>query len=217
MKNISAGVLELLASNSIMHYHLVKIGPFIDTDGNTQTYRHTTVAGGITILNDGFYTDNNYLVAVDPPRQSAAVDRESFKVTYADPTFEYRALFEQGFMGIPITVYLGFFNTLEKLVGGPIDANTKLYPQGVIEGMPLESPDDIIIIYQGTTDTPTYSIDLKGEIVATLECTSPMGALGMIRSMMTNRETLRQEYPNDTSYDELFIGSSGLALLWGKV
>jgi hypothetical protein len=43
-----------------------------------------------------------------------------------------------------------------------------------------------------------------------------MGALMMVRTLQTNKEILQQINPADTSYDELFVGSKGLTLLWGK-
>jgi hypothetical protein len=204
MKKISTNILALLSSDDIAYFHLVKIGPFKDQNGNTVTWRHTPMEGGITI-NGEFYTDDNTMLHVDAPRQSAAVDREAFKITYADPGFALRPLFESGFSGVPVEVYIGFYNSTDAAING------------VGPDLPFTSPDDLFMIYAGATDSPSYNTNLKEDVVVTIECTSPMGALGMIRSIIINKERLQQINPADTSYDELFTGSKGASLLWGKV
>lgn len=214
MKILSTAVKALIATDNIQHFHMLKIGPFKDENGNIVTWMHTPVIGGIILSDGSAYSDNNTLVHIDPPRQSAAVDREAFKISYADPTFSMRALFESGFTGAPVEIRLGFYNTLGIYCGGAISGLT--YPQGVAPGMPLLDIQDTVIVYAGTSDTPVYTIDFKGEANVVIECTSPMGALGMTKTLVTNRETLRSQYPTDSAYDEIYSGSKGLTLLWGK-
>lgn len=214
MKYLSDAVKEILATDDIAHYYLVKMGPFKNADGDTETMFHTHVSGGITI-GDDYYSDDNTLTHVDPPRQSAAVDRENFKIMYSDPEFLYRGLFEKGFSGVPVEIYIGFFNTLGKALGGP--KVNGIYPTGVGAGEPLENKMDLVTVYVGASDTPTYNIDMDGDITASIECTSPMGALGMVRTLLTSKERLRSQNPTDSSYDQIYIGSAGLDLLWGKV
>jgi hypothetical protein len=203
MKYVSPAVQVLLQSGDIMYYHLVKIGPFRDFNGNLQTWRHTQVPGGISI--DGeYFTDDNTLMHIDPPRQSAAVDRESFKIAYSDNGFDLRPYFEGNFSGIPVEIYIGFYNTSDQVLSG------------VAPGMPLNTRSDLMMVYAGNTDAPSYNIDTRSEVIVTIECTSPMGALQMIRTLNTNKESLQLRNPNDTAYDELYVGSKGLTLLWGK-
>jgi hypothetical protein len=203
MKRLSENVKQVLSTGDLMYFHLVKIGPFKDVDGSIVTWKHTQVPGGVTIGED-VYTDVNSLTHVDPPRQSAAVDRESFKIVYSDAEFALRPTFESGFSGVPVEVSIGFYNTT--------DYNLSGIPPGYI----LTNPADVLMIYAGSTDSPSYSIDPKGDVTVTIECTSPMGALMMVRTLQTNKEILQQINPADTSYDELFVGSKGLTLLWGK-
>jgi hypothetical protein len=161
------------------------------------------VPGGVTIGSDN-YTDNHNLLQVDSPRMSATVDKEAYKLTYADPTFDYRALFEKGFTGTPIQVWIGFYNSL----------TTSL--NGILPGRPVNSYADCILAYQGTVDKTSYAVNMDEESIATMECSSPMGALGFTKSLLTSRDSLNQIDTTDTSFDQIFIGSKGLTLLWGK-
>lgn len=204
MRKFSSNVDTLINKDQIAYFYLIKIGPFKDLSDTPTTLYHTAVPGGVTM--DGhFYTDANSLIHVDPPRQSSVVDRESYKISYADPDFYYRALFEKGFSGVPIQISVGFYNTEDYTIGG------------ADPGFPLQNIDDILVIYSGTSDTHGYSVDMSGDVTVTIECTSPMGALEMTKSIITTRDSMNQIDPTDTCYDQVFEGSKGIDLLWGKV
>lgn len=207
MRDISTPVKTLLAQENVQFFYLVKIGPFKDLANVDQTIKHSLTPGGITIGSDVYTgTDDisNTLLHIDPPRMSSVVDKESYKLTYADPDFLWRPVFEKGFYSVPIIISLGFYNTTNGTLGG------------AAPGYPLTSPADIVTVYSGYIDAPSYSTDLNGETTLLFECSSPMGDLAMTRTLVTSRDNLNQIDPTDTSFDEIYVGSRGLTLLWGK-
>ena len=164
MRSYSSNVQVLLALDNISYFYLITIGPFKDANDVTTTLRHTPIASGI-IIGSTFYSGDNYLVSIDPPRMSSTVDKDSYKIVYADNNFFWRPIFEKGFSGAPVSISVGFYNTSS----GPLG--------GAQRGMPLTSASDTIVIYSGFSDQNSYQIDMNGEILVTLECSSPMGSL----------------------------------------
>jgi hypothetical protein len=204
MRSLSSNVQTIIAQDNISYFFLVTIGPFKNASDVTTTLRHTTIIGGITVSGD-VYSDDNGLLHIDPPRMSSVVDKETYKISYADPSFYWRPIFEHGFSCVSVEIRVGFYNTMS-------------YPMGTVSpGFPLNTYADTVIVYSGISDTPAYSIDLAGgEAIMTLECSSPMGALAVSRALYTTDDNLRQRFPNDNSFDQIFIGSKGVDVLWGK-
>lgn len=203
MRALSTNIKTLLALDNINFFYLVTIGPYTKADGSTTTTYDTTISDGITI-NGQTYSGNNFLVSVDPPRLSTVVDKGTYKVSYTDPQFLWRGILEKGFSGVPVKIQVGLFNTTEGALGG------------ASPGEPLKQIADIITMYSGWVDTPAYGVDLNGEVVVSFECTSPMGPLGLIRSIMTSKDSLRAFSTTDTAYDQVLVGSKGIDLYWGK-
>ena len=205
MRTVSSNVGTLLALDNISYFYLITIGPFKNASDVITTLRHTPVAGGITIGGIA-YSDNNYLVSVDPPRMSSTVDKDSYKIVYADNNYYWRPIFERGFSGAPVIIAVGFYNTSPGVLGG------------AQRGEPLLSATDTFIVYSGFSDQNSYQIDMQdnGEILVTLECSSPMGSLALSRVLVTTDDNLRQRFPNDNSFEQVFLGSKGIDVLWGK-
>ena len=198
MRTMSSVVKTILDQDEIAFFYLVEVG------SGSRLIRHTTlqrdvVVGGIT------YVSNSGLMTVDPPKLSAVVDREAYKITYADPTFQYRPFLEEGFMGVPMIVRIGFFNT----TGAPLG--------GANPGEPITDIAHTLIIYEGTVDNQGYIVDMEGnEATLALEGSSPMTALGLVRTIVTSKDNLRQRNASDTAYDQIYTGSKQIELLWGK-
>jgi hypothetical protein len=188
-------VATLLQQDSISYFYLVDVGNGVMRHASIN---RDLVVGGVA------YSGNNTLVMVDAPRLSPVVDRESYKVTYLDNDYTYKPLFEAGFVGKPFKVMLGFFNTTGSVLNG------------VQPGEPLLSTSDIIVAYEGFVDTQTYVIGVNDKVTLTIEGASPMGSLDLVRSVLTSKDYMNQIAPGDTSFDQLFLGSAPIQLLWGK-
>jgi len=195
MRKKSAAVATLLQRDHINFFYLVSLA---DTY-NFCSINRDVVVDGVT------YTKNNNLVAVQPPRLSAVVDREAYQITYADPTYSFKPELEDGWVGKNITVMLVFINTTNGTLGG------------VAPGQPLTNIEDVIIAYQGTVDGQAYSIDRNnGEVLLTIEGSSPMGALGYVNSFYTSKDSIKQRLSTDTSFDQVYEGSTEVSLVWGR-
>lgn len=198
MRPYSNNVKLLLNSDNIKLYYLIEI-----IVGNT-ILRHTSTGYDITVNGNIFYKENN-LISIDPPQMSFNVDREAYKIQYADPEFSMRSMLEDSVTGANVTVMIGFFNTLDVVLSG------------VEPGFPLTDLNDILIGYKGVIDSNGYTIDEDNESVSILfECSSPMAALDLSKPYITSQEYVRQLNAVDSAYDQVYVGSKEIELLWGK-
>jgi hypothetical protein len=199
MRTLSANVETLLALDNVSNYFLVSI------TGNGFAFKDTSASSSITISGLGTFLPSDGLMNVEPPRLSEAVDRETYKLTYIDTLFEKISAFETGLAAATITVYVGFYNTSGGTLGG------------AAVGEPLLDPADIVIAYSGQVDTHGYTIDPNnGTVIALIEGSSPVAALGMTKAFYTTRASLDQITSGDTSFDYVYTGASRISKVWGK-
>lgn len=196
MRNLSPTLKALLKSDEVSMCYLVKIE---HPDG---TIYDTTAVTPI-IYNSDIYSPNGNLLSVEPPKLSETVDREPYKIIYADAEHEKFNQLEGSWTGILVTVFACFFNTTGEIVGD-IPPNEPLV-------------NDVLIAYRGFVDSQSYTIDPdSGTVIALIECASPMASLGLIKSFYTSDESMRQIDPTDTSFSEIHTGAQEAAILWGK-
>jgi hypothetical protein len=204
MRSYSNNVATILALQDISYFYLVELGPYLNLSWVSTTKRYITLGVDKTI-GGNLYSGNSKIISVDPPRMSSSVDRESYKITLVDPDYEFRGLFERGFSQINVKISIGFFNTSPGVLGG------------VAPGEPILSISDTIVVYAGKVDNQVYAVDMDdGGVLCTLECTSPMGAIAMSRPRLTTNDSIQQINPADTSFSQVYKGSKGVGLLWGK-
>jgi hypothetical protein len=200
MRSISANATTLLALDNVSFAYLVHvIAP-------TETLLDTTAAIPITVSGLGVtFQTGNGLSMVEAPKLSQAVDRETYKILYVDPSFSKRQLFEDGVVGSEVNIYVCFLNTTNGTLGG------------AAPGQYLTDVADLIIAYSGVIDTTGYAVEPEeGTAVATLECSSPMAALNLTKLFMTTKDALRKINPDDSAFDQVGLTSSKTAYLWGK-
>jgi hypothetical protein len=198
MKTYSERIQQVLETDSLSPFFLVKL------DFRFGSVYHTNTPMDVIINGLGTFISENSLLGIDAPRLSSVVDRESYKITYSDNSFSFRAIFEEGITGTPVTVYIGFYNSSPEII------------DGILPGQPFTSIDDLIIAYKGFIDTHGHSTDTEGEVTAVLECTSPMSSLELTKPFYTSRDSMRQISEFDTSFDDVYVGSAKINLLWGK-
>lgn len=198
MRTISSNIKAIMQLDEISYVYLVKI------EAKSGTIRDTTSASAVTIDSET-YTPSGDLFSIEAPRLSTVVDREVYKIVYADPNFEKRALFEANLTSTKITVTLCFENT----TGSYLD----IYAPGAL----MTQPTDLVIAYKGTVDTHGYTIDPnEGTVLAAIECASPMASLGLSRPFYTSKEAMKQVNANDTAFDQVYVGSKRIGYAWGK-
>jgi hypothetical protein len=199
MRGFSAAVKAIFATGEIIPIYLIKI------IAPTESIYDCTGRSQITLSGIGTFTPNNGLNIVEPPKLSPSVDREAYKITYADPQFNKRSLFELNLTGAPVTTYVTFYNTTGSVLNG------------IEPGQPLTAAEDVIIAYEGVVDTRGYSVDPEqGTVIAVVECSSPMASLGRTRAFYTSKDAMMQVDPTDTSFDQVYLGMSKVTHLWGK-
>lgn len=204
MRTRSAAINTILALENIVYFYFIEIGPYTDTDNNENQYQRYVTHNYNLTIDSKLYIADNKIVSVDPPRLSSSVDKESYKIVLTDPDFQFRGLFERGFSQVKVKISIGFYNTSSGTLGG------------AAVGEPLTNIADTITVYQGTVDNQVYAINPNGGIIVTLECTSPMGALAMSKPFLTTDDSMHQVSSTDTSFSQVFKGSKGIGLLWGK-
>lgn len=199
MKTFSPVIETILASGELSGFYLVKV------ELRNLTLMHTTLPYDVTIAGLGSFTANNTLVRVETPRFESTVTRSAYKLVYADPELEFKNYFEQGAVGSKVTVWLGFFNSLESVVGG------------VPPGSPILNPEDITLVYAGVLDSHGFVINSEEEILSTFECSSPMANLNAKKFFLTTDAELKKRNVNDTAFKYVHETSTKLSLAWGKI
>jgi hypothetical protein len=196
MVNLNPVVKDIIESQYIKYFILVTI---------RDQLRFTSLPFDIT-MSDGFvYTSDGGLSGIDPPNISSTVDRSSYKITFIDSNFLLKSYFESGATGDPVSVRLGFYNTLETTI------------DNVEPGQLFTNIDYTMLIYRGVIDGQSYSIDIQNnEITALIEGSSPMADLDLVKLFYTNKESMRAKNSNDSSFDKVHEGSGSIKLKWGK-
>jgi hypothetical protein len=199
MKKYSANISQLLNLDNLSPYFLVKL------DFKSGAIYHTSTPMDVVVSALGAtFISNNTLLSIDAPRLSAIVDRESYKITYADNDFSFRSIFASGVIGTPVTVFVGFYNTTDAILGGALPS------------MPLANYEDLVIAYKGAIDSHGHATDTEGQVTAVIECTSPMASLDLVKPFYTSKDAMAQLNPTDIAFDQVYVGSKGLNLVWGK-
>jgi hypothetical protein len=206
MRTLSTTLKAIFNRPVLYSFMLVKIGP--NKDGHR--FQYTSLPFDFHYSNDYLggdglvYVNSNGLQSVDPPKLSEVVDKESYKIAFADPQYTMRPYFENGkFTGADIKIVAGYVNEEQLNDGFSIDT------MGIYK-------DAFITVYSGYVDTAQYSITANEETILTIEGSSPMGKLDASRSILTSKAYQNDKFPGDTSYDEVLEGSSKITLLWGK-
>jgi hypothetical protein len=198
MRKTSSNIKTILSGGGVGGFLLLKlITPSI-------TYYHTSAPFDINISGLGTFISNNNLISVEAPKLSNIVDRSTYKVSYTDPDFSFRGLFDNGLVGSSIEIYIGFYNSTDTILGS------------ALPGEPLLDFEDIIPIYIGIVDSHGYSTTQDNEVIMALECSSPMANLNMTKAIFTSQDSIRQVNPNDTAFDQVFVGAKAVNFLWGK-
>lgn len=198
MRQFSSNVKVLLASELSTYFYMVAI------EFASGTVRHTNLPYDLNISGLGLFYANSGLHGIDPPKVTNVVDRSAYKIIYADPDFSFRSQLLSGVTGTKITVRLGFINPFETTFGG------------AAPGEPLTQLEDTVIVYRGVLDTYGYVVKESTEVLVTLECSSPMADLGLIRTFNASPGAMKKLNAADTAYDGVHQGSSAVNILWGK-
>ena len=205
MRTFSENVKTLLTRDDVTGVYLVSIDRKASPISEAISIKDTSAPYDMVIPNLGTFKCDTGLSIVEAPRLSKAVDREAYKLTYIDPEFLKRSLFEEGIAGAAVKVYLCLMNTTGATLGG-------YAPDAYLTDL-----TDLIVVYAGMVDTQGYSINPDdGTVIAVLECSSPMAELGMTRPLYTSKEYLRAKVSTDSAFDEVNVGDEGVNMVWGK-
>lgn len=186
MRQFSTDLQTVLDSDVIEYAFLIKLS-------FNSTYYITSNSYDVVYEGNTYLADSG-LFNVDSPKTSTVVDRESYTIMVADLLNEMLAEFKSNVVGKPVEVYLAFKDSSGDL---------------------MLSSTDVIKVYKGTVDKPSISNDFE-EKIATLEGTSPMSDLDLVRSFITSKDGMDQKSETDTSFDEIYEGSE-ITIKWGKV
>jgi hypothetical protein len=197
MIQFSETIRGILSQPTVEAFYLVEVilSPSI-TYRSTNYYRDVVTKNGATPVNT-YYNDGR-LVSVDSPKLSSTVDRELFKISFADPSFTFGADVDSGLIGKLVDVKLAFVNQLNTL--------------------PELDISNLLTIYRGKIDSTDYSINTAstGEVLLNVSCASPMNDLDLTKSFYTTKDATFGRDPSDTSFDQIYEGSGVLQLKWGK-
>lgn len=198
MSRTFSDVVRLLLDNDN-----ISIFYLIDIQFPSAHLKHSTLPYSVAIAGLGTYIANTNLKNVEAPRLTNIVDRVAYKVIYADPEFELKEYFELGATGSPVTIRLGFYNTLDVTIGG------------AAPGTPILTPENILVVYKGIIDSHGYVVEDE-ESIATFECSSPMADLNQKTFYVTTDAEQRKRNINDSSLKNVHVSGEAQTINWGK-
>lgn len=208
MRSVSPIVQSLIGSDQMSVFVLV-IMTFTNMSlagvPEYTTVKHCNLPYDVEVAGLGSFSSANGLKSIDAPNLSSVVDREAYKLIYEDLDMSLRTMLENNASGAPCSVYLGFVNTSEGTVAG------------YEPGEPILNAAHMILAYRGIVDTYGYTVDDDGEVLVSIECSSPMADLDMKRTIMSTDSMQRGRYPADWCFRDLHVGSAQVQLLWGKI
>jgi hypothetical protein len=188
MINLSTAISGLLLGDVVEIFYL------LDVDG----FRSTSHFSNVTL--DGvLFESNGAIVNVEPPQISSTVDRQAFKITLTDVGVPFGSVAENGLLGLPVSLKMGFINPLTDL--------------------PFVDAADYLEVYTGEIDGVSYSINTasQGEKLFIISCTSPMSDLDLRRPVYSSNDYMNKNHPGDTCYEQIYEGSGPISLRWGKL
>jgi hypothetical protein len=213
MLQFSSAVKTLLASGHFSTFILLDLPLSFNTpatvrEGLQRYDKFTTLPADITVGGLGTYLSEDLngkigLLTVDNPRQSTSLDRDTYRIVFADPDFFLFNEFIGPITNKKVTIRIGFINTLEETLAG------------FAPGEPLNHVDHLILTYEGFVDSCEFSHQ-DGAIHAILSCGSPMANLDHVCPVVTSKDYQRNVDPNDTAYDAIYKGHETVNILWGK-
>jgi hypothetical protein len=188
MIEFSSTIISLLQNPSVDAFYMVRI----------YAYYTTSHFNNITLSNGETYVADGRIVQVDPPKLSATVDRELYKVTLADPDYTLGAAAQSGLVGKEFEVRIGFINPSTNA--------------------PYTQLANTILAYKGLVDSIAYNIGTGNvnEAILSVTGSSPMSDLDLTRSFYTSKEYIRTLNTNDTCFDQIYEGSGPVQLKWGR-
>lgn len=167
------------------------------------SYKSTTFFRDVTTMNGATpiatYLSDGKIVSIDAPKLSSTVDREIFKISFADPNFTFGATIDSGLIGKLVDVKIGFVNQTTK--------------------QPELDAENVITVYRGNIDSSDYAINTAeiGEVLLNVGCSSPMNDLDLVKAFYTTKDAASTRDSSDTAFDQIYEGSGILQLKWGKV
>jgi hypothetical protein len=166
---------------------------FLITLNLNLTYRLSSLSFD-TAYDGNTFLASGAILSVDSPRISSVLDRDSYTIVVADPDDELLAEARTGIVGKGIEVRVGFFNS---------------------NGVPLLNVNDTVPVYKGYVDSPQIINDFESKTLS-IEGTSPMSDLDLMRAFYTTSTGMDQFDLTDTCFDRIHEGYD-LQIRWGKV
>jgi hypothetical protein len=194
MRLLSANIQAAILEKGEIAFYMFRL---YDRNGDT-ILTSTTFFQDVILSNSVMFEANDILLGVDAPKLSTTVDRERFKVLIADNDLSKGSLIESNLVGKKMEVYLGFVNPTT--------------------GLPFTNVNDTLLVYRGTVDSNAYKINTAalGEVQWVITGASPILSLDQRAAITLSRDSIRQRNPLDSCCDDLFEGSAGYTIKWGK-
>jgi hypothetical protein len=193
MMTFSATVKALIATKKFTTFSCIEI-----RDRNNGLIKNVTNNPyDITLSDSSTYLSDGTLLSIDPPQMNSSVDREQYKISFADPNFAEGEYASDGLIGSKVKNRLCFIGS---------------------DGYPLTSIADTVLVYAGRVDGTAYVVKTgtTGEAILQITCASPMADLDYKKGLITSKDFVRGRNSDDSSCDMVYGGSGVLQLRWGK-
>ena len=182
----------------------------LDIKMGDASFHFTTLPVNVTVAGVKYSHDHS-LVSFDTPKSTTAVDKATFKLTFADTDFVFRGVAGEAAAGGSVRIRVGFYNTTDSVV----------VSSGLLSfdpDQPILDEGDFLIMHDGMIDKPAYTFSESSGVAFELTCASPMAALDLVNSFYTTRFSLQQRVKGttDTCFDKISLGGTAAQIKWGK-
>lgn len=201
MLPFSTNMQSVLNLGHIEGFYLLRV---VDSTG-VVIFSSTTHYTDITLSNGNTYFSDGKIIAVDAPQLSSTVDREQYKIVLTDPSFALSSKLDSNLVGKQLETRIGF-----------VDSNNSI--SNANYGKPYTNVEDTFVIYRGLIEAAAYEIDTNtiGESKIAISGASPLLSLDQKNGIYLSKDYIHKNSPTDTSCDQIYQGSLGLVLKWGR-
>ena len=190
---LSPNIQGIVATGASDYFYLVDI----KHENGTVWKRVTSHNHNINLSDGRVFLADGTLAKVDPPKITTSVGKDEYTVIFVDSFFAEGAPIDAGIINYKVEIRMGFLNAL---------------------GEPFLNIVDTLLVYGGKVSETNYMIrtEAQGEVALQIKCASPMADLDLKKCLYFSKDAVRSRNPIDSCADDVYSGSSIIALKWGK-
>jgi hypothetical protein len=187
MKNVGQFILDQLDRKNTKVFMLVKINLY------SNQFLVTSLPYKVYFQGEP-YSPAMGIVSFAPPKTTTSLDKQTYELVIQDASGEHQTEIKNGVTGKEVSIFVGFLDNQNK---------------------PRLDSSNLFVAYEGMIESAAIALN-KEEKLAKYKLSSPMAALDARSGYLASKAAMGQINPNDTCFDEIYIGVKNINYSWGK-